>query len=173
MVGTAFVTFFLPVPGISVGCVAAVVLIAEAHRAVGLTIYRPGRPATVAATTNGRTKSKEHVMPTTCDVIVARDAMPEQLTAVGTALWRWCIRGVGTGDIYPYLDNQVLADLIAGRLPAAGRTPQPADWRGVHCRVWNRASESGGAAVDALRREIPAAGVVDVLVDGTSWTRVG
>jgi hypothetical protein len=112
-------------------------------------------------------------MPTKCDVIVAWDATPEQLTAVGTALWRWCVRGVGAGGIYQYLDNQPLADLIAGRFPAAGRVPQPADARGVRFRVWNRASDGGSVAVDALRREIPVAGVVDVLVDGISSKQVG
>jgi hypothetical protein len=172
MVGTAFVTFFFPVPGISVGCVAAVVLVAEAHRAIRLTSHRSGE-VTVPLTGSGRTNPREAFMPTKCDVIVAWDATPEQLTAVGTALWRWCVREVGDRGIYQYLDNQALADLIAGRFPAAGRAPQSADLRGVHFRLWNQASHDGGVAIDALRREFPAAGVVDVLVDGTSWKPVG
>lgn len=172
MVVTAFVTLFLPMPGISLGGVAAVALIAEAHRAIGLTIFRRGSRVTCDEAINGRARSGEGVMPTQCDVIVAWNATPEQLSAVGAALWRWWVRGLGARDIYPYLDNQVLADLIAGRLPARGGQPQPADMSGVHCRVWNRASD-GGASIDTLRRELPVAGVVNVLVDGRSWDRVG
>lgn len=171
MVGTAFVTAFLPVPGVLVAGVAAVVLIAEAHRAIGRTIHR-GTSA-VPLTGNGRMKPREHVMQTKCDVIVAWDATPEQLTAVGTALWRWCVRTVGDRDIYQYLDNQRLADLIAGRFPGPSQVPEPIDWRGAHFRVWDQRSQDRSAAIESLRREIPAVGVVDVLVDGISWRRAG
>ena len=112
-------------------------------------------------------------MPTKCDVIVEWNATPQQLTALGTALWRWCVRGVGDRAIYQYLDSQILTDLIAGRFPAAGQVPHPADGPGVQFRVWDRLSNDGGAAIATLRREIPAAGVADVLVNGTSWTRAG
>jgi hypothetical protein len=109
-------------------------------------------------------------VPVTCDVIVGWDTTPEQLTALGAALWRWCVRGAGTAGMYQYLDNQALADLIAGRLPASGRTPEPADRRGAHFRIWDRRSDGCSAAVEILRREIPTVGVVDILVDGTSWS---
>jgi hypothetical protein len=84
-------------------------------------------------------------------------------------LWRWCIRAAGDTGIYPYLDNQALADLIAGKFPAPGRTAQPTDLRGVHFGVWGRAPLDREAALDSLRREIPAAGVEDILIGGTSW----
>ena len=38
-------------------------------------------------------------------------------------MWRWCIRAAGDTGIYPYLDNQALADLIAGKFPGFGATP--------------------------------------------------
>src|SRR5205807_9358993 len=98
-------------------------------------------------------------MPAKCDVIVGWEATPEQLTALGTALCRWCVRGAGDRGIYEYLDNQVLADLIAGRFPSACQAPQPADRRGTHFRVWDRESNDCRAAIETLRREIPAAGV--------------
>ncbi len=112
-------------------------------------------------------------MPVKCDIVVGWDATPEQLTALGTALWQWCVRGVGGRGIYQHLDNQALADLIAGRLPTAGTAAQPADRRGGHFRVWDWESTDCAAAIETVRREVPAAGVVDVLVDGTSWKRGG
>ena len=52
-------------------------------------------------------------MSITCDVILQWGATPEQLRALGAALWRWCDRTAGDTGIYQYLDNQALADLIA------------------------------------------------------------
>lgn len=52
-----------------------------------------------------------------CDVLLRWSATPDQLTALGTAWWRWCNRSAGDAGIYQYLDNQALADLIAGKLP--------------------------------------------------------
>ena len=56
-----------------------------------------------------------------CDVILQWDASPQQLTAVGAALWRWCNRAPEASGIYQCLDNQILADLIAGKLPPPGQ----------------------------------------------------
>ena len=47
-----------------------------------------------------------------CDLILQWSATPEQLTALGAAMWRWCNRAAGNTGIYQYLDNQVLADLL-------------------------------------------------------------
>jgi hypothetical protein len=173
MVGTAFVTAFFPVPGSLVVGVAAVVLVAEAHRAIGRAVRRHRMAVIERLTGSDQMKAKGHAMPTRCDVIVAWDATPEQLTVIGTALWRWCVRGVGDHDIYQYLDNQPLADLIAGRFPRPGQVSEPIDRRGLHFRVWDRASQDCGAAIESFQREIPAVGVVEVLVDGISWRRVG
>jgi hypothetical protein len=190
MLTAAFVTLFLPVPGLLVVCVALIVAAAEVHRAVarvgglplacgalGVVIlaqrFRRAAAAVIWLTGDGRAEPKEVVMPVKCDVIVGWGATPEQLTAVGAALWRWCVRGAEAGGIYQYLDNQALADLIAGRLPVSDRTAGPADRRGVHFRAWDRVSPDGRAAIEALRRELPAAGVVDVLVNGTSWAPAG
>jgi hypothetical protein len=52
-----------------------------------------------------------------CDIILKWSSTPEQLAAVGSALWRWCNRTARAAGIYRYLDNQALADLIAGELP--------------------------------------------------------
>ena len=56
-------------------------------------------------------------MPVNCVVILRWDATPEQLSALGAALWRWCVRTAGDRGLYQYLDDQPLADLIAGTLP--------------------------------------------------------
>jgi hypothetical protein len=46
-------------------------------------------------------------------------------------LWRWCNRTAGPAGIYEYLDNQALADLIAGKFPDSSQTAWRADQRGV------------------------------------------
>ncbi len=111
-------------------------------------------------------------MSVTCDVIVNWDATAEQLAVLGNALWRWYNRTAGDTGIYQYLDNQALAELIAGKLPASSQPLVEADWRGVHVRVQDEASEDCQATLDGLRREPPAGGIEDVVVEGTSWTSV-
>ena len=106
-------------------------------------------------------------MPVHHEVILRWDATPEQLSAVGTALWRWCVRAAGDGGLYQYLDDQPLADLIAGTLPRSSRS----DARGVHFRVRDKASPSRRATIDGLRRQMPAQGVEDILIDGVSWNQ--
>jgi hypothetical protein len=92
-----------------------------------------------------------------CDVILQWTATPEQLTTLGAALWRWCNRTAGNTGIYQYLDNQALADLIAGKLPVSSHTPQQAEPRGVHFRVQDETSHDRQATIDSLRHSIPAA----------------
>ena len=105
-------------------------------------------------------------MPVTYDVLLRPDATPSQLKTVGAALWRWCIRTAGEGSIYRYLDNQALADLMSGRDP----TPiEPASRRGSHFRARDELSPDRQTAVVGLRSEMPEEGILDVLVDGTSW----
>jgi hypothetical protein len=104
-----------------------------------------------------------------CEVIVPWGATPEQLTAVGTALWRWCSRTSGPAGLYRYLDDQALADLIAGRHPGESRAPCPTDGRGVHVWLGDEVSRHRRAAVDRLRQEVPSRLVEDILVAGKSW----
>ena len=105
-------------------------------------------------------------MAVTCDLILQWNATPKQLTALGSALWRWYNRPTVSSGIYQYLDNQALADLIAGKLPALRQTER----RGVHLWVRDEASQDRQATIDSLRRELPTEGVVDLVVDGKSWT---
>ncbi len=108
-------------------------------------------------------------MPLHCHVILEPGATPGQLTALGAALWRWCTRAAGGTALYQYLDNQALADLLAGRLPAPDRAAPPAERWGVRFGVRDGAFPDRRAAIDSLRREIPAEGVTDVLAGGASW----
>jgi hypothetical protein len=78
----------------------------------------------------------------------------------------------GGAGIYQYLDNQALANLIAGRLPVSSRPPREADWRGVPVRVRDEASRDYQATLDGLRRELRAGGIEDVVVEGISWNSV-
>ena len=107
-----------------------------------------------------------------CDIILQWSATPEQLTALGTALWRWCNRAAGNTDVYQYLDNQALADLIAGKLPASSQTPRRDDRRGVHFWFQAEAFQNRQATIGSLRREIPAEGVEDIAIDGKSWNLI-
>jgi hypothetical protein len=108
-------------------------------------------------------------MSVNCDVILRWSATPGQLRAVGSALWLWCNRTAGNTGIYQHLDNQALADLIAGQLPASNEIPRQDDWRGAHFWVRDEASQNHQATIDSLHREIPAEGVEDIVVDGASW----
>ena len=112
-------------------------------------------------------------MPVNCDVILQWGATPAELKALGAAFWRWGDRKAGGASVYQCLDSQALADLIAGQFPLSSQPPWPADRRGVHFWVRDEASRDRQETIDRLRRDIPPAGVEDILVDGASWARVG
>lgn len=104
-----------------------------------------------------------------CEIILQWRATSAQLTALGAALWRWCNRAAGTAGIYHHLDNQALADLIAGKLPVSSQTAWRADPRGVHFWFQGEASHDRQATIRNLRHEISTEGVEDIVVDGKSW----
>ena len=160
MIGAAFAALFSPLPGSVLFAVALIAVTAEVHRAIS---RRGGFP---------KARAKELVMSINCDVIVPWSATPAELTDLGAALWRWCNHAAGDTGIYQYLDNQALADLIAGKLPASRQTPGRADRRGVHLRFRDEASHDRQATIDSLRREIPAKGVEDILVESKSWNLI-
>jgi hypothetical protein len=108
-----------------------------------------------------------------CEVIVRWGATPEQLRALGAALWRWCIRSSATTGIYPYLDNQILADLIDGQLPASPQPPRQSERDGPYFNLRDEVSRTRQAAIDSLRQALPDAGLADIMVDGISWDRAG
>ncbi len=108
-----------------------------------------------------------------CDVILRWTATPEQLRALGSALWRWCNRPARGTDVYQYLNNQPLADLIAGKMPTSNQMPQSVDQRGVHFRFRTEASPDRQAIIDSLRRHLPTSGVEAIVVDGTSLATGG
>jgi hypothetical protein len=102
-----------------------------------------------------------------CDVILKWSATPAQLTALGTALWRWCSL-VTNATVFQFHDNQILADLMAGKFPASAQTER----RGAHLRVRDETSPNRQATIESLRRELPSEGVEDVLIDGKSWALI-
>jgi hypothetical protein len=100
-----------------------------------------------------------------CDVVFQWDATAEDLTALGTALWRWCNSAPGILGIYRSLDNQPLADLIAGKFPASSK----GGGQGVHLRLRDEGSHNRQATIASLRKAIPVKAVADIVVDGASW----
>jgi hypothetical protein len=160
MVGAAFVALFSPIPGSVPVAVALIVVVAEVHRSIS---KRGGLFKAIA---------REPIMSINCDLILQWSATPAELTDLGAALWRWCNHAAGDTGIYQYLDNQALADLIAGKLPASSQLPWQAARRGVHFRFRDEASHNLQATIDSLRREIPAKGVEDILVESKSWTLI-
>src|SRR5689334_8498616 len=102
-----------------------------------------------------------------CEVILRWDTTPEHQRALGRALWGWCHRAAGGAGTYQYLDNQGLADLLAGRLPAAA--PRGGGLPCVHFSVPGDPSRDGAATLDSLRLTVPSEGATDVRVEGLSW----
>ena len=102
-----------------------------------------------------------------CEVILRWDATPEQQRALGRALWGWCHHAAGGAGTYQYLDNQGLADLLAGRPPAERDGGQPR----VRFSVPGDPARDREALLESLRRAIPSAGAADVRVEGVGWRR--
>lgn len=159
MVGAAFVALFSPIPGSVLIAVALIVVVAEVHRSIS----KGGLFKAIA---------RKPIMSINCDLILQWSATPTELTDLGAALWRWCNHAAGDTGIYQYLDNQALADLIAGKFPASSQQPWPAERRGVHFRFRDEASHDLQATIESLRREIPAKGVEDILVETKSWNQI-
>jgi hypothetical protein len=107
-----------------------------------------------------------------CEVVLRWDATPGQRKALGAALWGWCSREAGGAGIYQCLDNQPLADLLAGAFPAPGAAPG-AGLPQVTLSVRGVPARDREGVLESLRRALPGAGVSDVRVDGTSWRRAG
>lgn len=106
-----------------------------------------------------------------CDVILLSSATPAQLTAVGLALWRWCLAASGEHGMYPCLDNRTLSDLVGGKFPAAEKLTNRSE-QGFRFSVEDERSLDPETTIDSLRRTIPAQGIEDIVVAGKSWKLV-
>jgi hypothetical protein len=162
LVLAVIIALFVPVPGATLIVVALVVIVAEIHR----TISRKNGPDKAVGTL-----SEDSAMAINCDLIVQWNATPKELTTLGTALWRWCNHASGKTGIYQYIDNQPLADLIAGQFPRSSQARDQADPRGAHFGFRDQISHDRQTTIDSLRREIPAEVIEDVVVDGLSCWR--
>jgi hypothetical protein len=110
-------------------------------------------------------------MSVNCEVILRWDGTPEQHRALGAALWGWCNRTAGAAGLYQYLDNQPLADLLAGRFPARGPMARGTDLPQVYFSVRGEPARDRGGILESLRRALPDEGIADVRADGMSWRR--
>ncbi len=102
------------------------------------------------------------------EVILRWDATPEQHRALGAALWAWCSRIAEGADVYQCLNNQPLADLLAGQSPHAGPLTRDGGLPRVPFLV-SGTTHDREAVLESLRRTLPGGGVADVQVDGISW----
>lgn len=109
-------------------------------------------------------------MPIHCEVLLQWDSTPAQRRALGAVLWRWCGRATGKAGMYQYLDNQALADLIAGRLPAPGVSAWQAGLPRVQFLVPGNSAEEHASMLESLRQLRPDQGVAEVRVEGETLT---
>jgi hypothetical protein len=116
-----------------------------------------------------RAAAGKGTMSINCEVILRWDATPAQQRALGRALWGWCHRAAGGVGTYQYLDNQGLADLLAGRPPAAGPPARDGGRPRVLFSVPGDPARDREALLESLRRAVPDAGTADVRVGGVSW----
>src|SRR5690349_19154362 len=103
-----------------------------------------------------------------CTVTLRWDSTPAQQRALGVALWHWCNGVSGNAGMYSYLDNQAMADLLAGHLPAAEAAAWNAGSPHVSVTVPGDPARDGAATLKSLRRAIPGEGVAEVWVDDIS-----
>jgi hypothetical protein len=108
-----------------------------------------------------------------CEVILRWGATPEQQRALGRALWGWCHRAAGGAGTYQYLDNQGLADLLAGTPPAAGPWARDGGLPRALFSVPGDPALDREATLESLRRAIPSEATADVRVEGVSWRPAG
>jgi hypothetical protein len=101
-----------------------------------------------------------------CTVILRWDSTLAQQRALGAALWHWCNGASGNGGMYAYLDNQALADLLAGRLPASESAAWDSGLPRVSFSVPGNPARDGAATLESLRQAILDEGVAEVCVDG-------
>jgi hypothetical protein len=109
------------------------------------------------------------IMSIHCEVFLRWDATPAQQRALGVALWGWCHHTARIADPYQYLDNQALADLLAGRLPTSGSVSQGVGLPYVHFLVRGDPACDRQTTLESLRLDIPSEGITDVRVEGISW----
>jgi hypothetical protein len=113
----------------------------------------------------------EGIMSVNCDVILRWDATSDQRQALGAALWGWCRHKAGDAGIYRYLDDQPLADLLAGRFPARDPMARSTDLPQISFSVRGEPARDREGILDSLRRALPSAGIADVRADGMSQRR--
>jgi hypothetical protein len=106
-----------------------------------------------------------------CEVILRWDAPPAQQRSLGHALWNWCTRSAGSNELYQYLDNQALADLMAGQLPASSDMPADDHRPYVFFTMPGDVARDRDAILDHLRLTVSNDGIADVRIGGVSWNQ--
>jgi hypothetical protein len=111
-------------------------------------------------------------MALSCEVLMKKSATPEQLSALGAALWGWCNQGAGGSAVFQYVNNQVLADLMAGKFPVSNHWSREASPLSLRFNVRGNTSRDFRPTVNSLRRDLPVLAIEDIVIDGVSWNLV-
>jgi hypothetical protein len=108
-----------------------------------------------------------------CAITLRWDLRPDQLRALGSALWTWCLHAAGGGSIYQYLDNQALADLVDGRFPSSEGKVGNARLPYIFFTVPEDPARDRYATCESLRLAFSSEGIADLRIGGTSWRAAG
>lgn len=146
IVASTFVALFVPIPGLAFFFMGVIVVAAEIY--LSITGQRPaGNP------------------PIFGEVILTHGATPEQLRAVGRALWKR-ITLEGNPHFHQLLNNQQVADLLQGQFPGGS----PRACHGIHCQFSGRFKDVN-LAIQALRPLLALEGVLEIVIAGQSIPR--
>jgi hypothetical protein len=111
-------------------------------------------------------------MSLSCELVVKNGASPEELRDLGYALWGWCQKVGMQGTMYQCVNNQLLADLIAGRLPVACLPSRQAGHPSLRFLVRGHAARDFRPTIDSVRSDLPGKAVEDFVIEGVSWNLI-
>ena len=81
-------------------------------------------------------------------------------------------QAAGERAAFQCVDNQVLADLVAGKFPLSSQRSREAGHLSLHFNVRGNTSHDFRPTINSLRRDLPVMAIEDLVIDGVSWNLV-